>query len=278
MTSAIFRDSLLEGRVCVVTGAGTGLGRAAAIELAALGATVIVCGRRVEPLVETCELIEQAGGRAWHASVDVRDESAVDGFVDDVLERYERIDVLVNNAGGQFLAPAESITPKGFQSVVDLNVMGTWNMTHAVATKAMVPQSGGKILNVTGSPHNGQPGLAHSCAARAAVENLTRTLSIEWARFGITLTAVAAGHFDTEVVHTKYPPEVSEQLRSWVPLGRLGNVSEWAWLVAFLASPAGEYFSGNVITLDGARDNWFGAWPPPGLLQDGAAFHEARRP
>ncbi len=190
--------------------------------------------------------------------------------MDTVLERHGRIDVLVNNAGGQFLTPAEDITPKGFRTVIRLNVEGTWLMSHAVATKAMIPSGeGGKIVNVTLSPHHGLPGMAHSSAARAAVENLTRVLSIEWARFGITLTALAAGHFATETLRTKYPKAVVEGVAGTVPLGRLGTEEEFAWLVAFVASPGGDYMSGSVITTDGARDNWFGPWPPGGLTDAG---------
>ena len=138
-------------------------------------------------------------------------------------------------------------------------------MTHAAATKAFIPQQGGKVISVTLSPHNGMPGMVHSGAARAAVENMMRTLSIEWARFGIKLCALAAGQFDTEVFRTKYPQVVVEGAARSVPAQRLGRPEEMAWLVAYLASPAGDFFSGTTITIDGARDNWFGPWPPPGL-------------
>jgi citronellol/citronellal dehydrogenase len=123
------------------------------------------------------------------------------------------------------------------------------------------------------------PGMVHSGAARAAVENMMRTLSIEWARFGIRLCAVAAGQFDTEVLRTKYPKEVSENVARTVPLGRLGTPEEMAWLIAFLASPAGDFFSGTTLTIDGARDNWFGAWPPPGASDaEGSPLAEERKP
>ena len=197
-----------------------------------------------------------------------------------MLERHGQIDVLLNNAGGQYLTPAEDITPKGFRTVVRLNVEGTWLMTHAVATKAMIPSGrGGKIMNVTLSPHHGLTGMAHSSAARAAVENLTRELSIEWARFDIKLTALAAGHFDTETLRTKYPTPVVEDAARTVPLQRLGTEEEFAWLVAFLASPAGDYHSGSIITIDGARDNWFGPWPPGGMADEsGKPLAEERKP
>jgi citronellol/citronellal dehydrogenase len=267
MPSKLFQPGLLDGQVALLSGGGSGLGRASALELAALGARVVVCGRRLEPLEQTAAAAD--GGRCEAIACDIREEDQVDALVDEVLARHGRIDLLVNNAGGQFLTPAEDITPKGFRTVIRLNVEGTWLMTHAVATKAMMAGGGGKIINVTLSPHHGLPGMAHSSAARAAVENLTRVLSIEWARFGIRLTALAAGHFATETLMTKYPTPVVEGVAGTVPLQRLGTEEEFAWLVAYLASPAGDYFSGAILTIDGARDNWFGAWPPGGLADAG---------
>jgi citronellol/citronellal dehydrogenase len=276
--SKIFQAGLLDGQVALVSGGGSGLGRATALELASLGAQVIVCGRRPEPLEETATAAE--GGRVEARTCDIREEDQVESLVDEVMERHGQIDLLVNNAGGQFLTPAEDITPKGFRTVIRLNVEGTWLMTHAVATRAMIPDSrGGKVVNVTLSPHHGLPGMAHSSAARAAVENLTRVLSIEWARFGIRLTALAAGHFATETLRTKYPQQVVEGVAGTVPLQRLGTEEEFAWLVAYLASPAGDYLSGAILTIDGARDNWFGAWPPGGLTgEEGKPLAEERRP
>jgi citronellol/citronellal dehydrogenase len=276
--SAIFKPDLLAGQVALVSGGGSGLGRRSAIELAALGARVVVCGRRAEPLEETVALC--AGGRCGAQVCDIREEDQVDALVDAVLADHGKIDLLVNNAGGQFLTPAEDITPKGFRTVIRLNVEGTWLMTHAVATKAMIPSgAGGKIVNVTLSPHNGLPGMAHSSAARAAVENLTRVLSIEWSRYGIRLNALAAGQFGTETLRTKYPQAVVEHLEQTIPLGRLGTEEEFAWAVAYLASPAGDFYSGAVITIDGARDNWFGAWPPGSIVdQGGKPLAEERRP
>jgi citronellol/citronellal dehydrogenase len=277
--SQIFAPGLLDGQICVVSGAGSGMGRATAIELAALGATVVGCGRREEPLAETVAAIEGAGGKAEYETLDIRDEEAVDKLFDGVVERHGRLDLLVNNAGGQFMSPAEAITPKGFRTVIELNVEGTWLMTHAAATKAFIPQESGKVVSVTLSPHNGMPGMVHSGAARAAVENMMRTLSIEWARFNIKLCAVAPGQFGTETFRTKYPKVVTENVERSIPAGRVGEPEEMAWLIAFLASPAGDFFSGAVLTIDGARDNWFGPWPPPNLVDDsGAPVAEERKP
>jgi citronellol/citronellal dehydrogenase len=275
--SKLFAPDVLAGQVALVSGGGTGLGRATALELAACGAHVVVCGRRREPLDETASLAED--GRVEAVECDIREEEQVESLVDGALERHEKIDLLVNNAGGQYMVPAEDITPKGFRTVMRLNVEGTWLMTHAVATKAMIPAGGGKIVNVTLSPHHGLPAMAHSSAARAAVENLTRVLSIEWSRFGILLTAIAAGHFETETLKTKYPRQVVESVAGTVPLQRLGQPEEFARLVAFIATPGGDYLSGTVLTMDGARDNWFGPWPPARMVDEsGKPLAEERRP
>jgi NAD(P)-dependent dehydrogenase (short-subunit alcohol dehydrogenase family) len=277
--SRIFRDGLLDGQVCLVSGAGSGLGRETALELTRLGATVVGCGRRQEPLAETAQLASDLAGSFEHEAADIRDEDAVDRLLDGVLGRHSRLDTLVNNAGGQFLSPAEAITPKGFRTVTELNVQGTWLMTHAAATKAFIPQGGGKVLSVTLSPHNGMPGMVHSGAARAAVENMMRTLAVEWARFGITTCAIAAGQFATETLMTKYPQVVVDNLERSIPVGRAGRPEEIAWLVAYLASPAGDFVSGTTVTIDGARDNWAGPWPPQAIAGEGGEpLAEERRP
>ena len=276
--SEIFRDGLLDGKVVVVSGAGTGLGREATLEMVSLGATVIGCGRRPEPLEETAGLATDLPGSFEHEPLDIRDEEGVDRFFDGIIERHGRIDTLVNNAGGQFLTPAEAISPKGFRTVIELNVTGTWLMTHAAATRAFIPQESGAIINVTLSPHNGMPGMVHSGAARAAVENMTRTLSIEWSRFNIRTCSIAAGQFATDTFVNKYPKEIVESVHQTIPMGRVGESEEMGWLIAYLSSAAGAFHSGSVITLDGARDNWFGPWPPAAITGEGGSVPaEARK-
>jgi citronellol/citronellal dehydrogenase len=261
----------------VVSGGGSGLGRATALELVRCGAHVVVCGRRLEPLEETVSLCDD--GRCAAVTCDIRKEAQVEALVDGVLERHGKIDLLVNNAGGQYLAPAEQITAKGFRTVVRLNVEGTWTMCQAVARRAMLPQGVGTIVNVTLSPHHGLPGMVHSSSARAAVEALTEQLAGEWGPAGVRVIALAAGHFATDVLRTKYPKVVVDGLARTVPLQRLGTEEEFAWTVALLASPAGAALSGSVVTIDGARDNGFGPWPPAGAGDaDGSPPMEERRP
>ncbi len=298
--SAIFAPGLLGGRVALVTGGGTGLGRASAIELARCGAAVAVVGRREEPLRETVGEIERVqatqpggpagdaggqpggggapiggqGARGAHWAVgDVREREQAHELVGGVLERWGRLDVLVNNAGGQYFTPAEGIVAKGWGAVWRLNVDGMLNMAQEAFEQARGSVGAGRgldlrVINVTLSPHHGMPGMAHSGAARATVEALTRELAGRWTPAGATVCAVAAGHFDTEAMG-KYPAAVRAGMARSVPLQRLGTAQEHAWLVALLASPLGAALNGSTVTLDGARDNWFGPWPPPGLVDAG---------
>jgi citronellol/citronellal dehydrogenase len=278
--SEVFAPGLLDGRVALITGGGTGLGKATALELARCGASVTITGRRAEVLeqaaAEIAEMAEIADGVDWVAG-DVREAADARRLVSGVLERHGRLDLLVNNAGGQYFTPAELIVAKGWRAVWRLNVEGMLNMAEAAYELALEGAGGGTIVNVTLSPHHGMPGMAHSGAARATVEALTRELATRWAQTGVVVTAIAAGHFDTEAMG-KYPDSVRAGMARTVPLQRLGTVAEHAWLVALLASPLGGAFNGFTVTLDGARDNWLGPWPPAGLVDEsGEVPTEERR-
>ncbi len=271
----MFAEDLLDVRVAIVSGAGSGIGRATALELSGLGATVVACGRRLEPLEETAAMAP----RIEPVACDIREEDQVDALVEGALARHGRIDILVNNAGGQFLSPAEDITPKGFRTVVRLNLEGTWLMTHAVATKAFIPSGrGGRVISVTLTPHTGLAGMVHSSAARAGVENLMKALAIEWARYKINLVAVAPGVVDTDTFRSKYPAEVVEFWAQNTLAGRLVAPEEVARTIAFLASPGGDSISGSVINVDAAHDVHQSPFPPRGLArEDGSLPAEARR-
>jgi citronellol/citronellal dehydrogenase len=273
--SRIFNRDLLHGRVALVTGGGSNLGLAAATELAACGATVVIAGRRAEVLAEACPRI---GPSSSFVAGDIRREEDASRIVRECLSRHGRLDILVNNAGGQYFVPAEAIEPKGWRAVTGLNVGGTERMTRLAAELAMRPAGGGTIINITLSPHHGLTGMTHSSAARAAIEGYTRALARDWAADGIAVLALAAGHFDTASLR-KYPDVVWKGAARSVPLQRLGREQEHAWLVALAASPLGRALSGSVITLDGARDNWFGPWPPASLVEDeGTVPTEHREP
>jgi citronellol/citronellal dehydrogenase len=276
--SEIFAPGLLEGQVALVTGGGTGLGKATALELARCGATVAISGRRQEVLEQAAAECTRLAGPVEAIAGDVREPDQAARLVSSVGDRHGRFDLLVNNAGGQFFSPAELIAAKGWRAVWRLNVEGMLNMSEAAHREAFSGGRGGAIVNVTLSPHHGMPGMAHSGAARATVEALTKELAGRWAEDGVAVTAVAAGVFETEVL-AKYPGAVRAGMSFTVPLQRLGTAAEHAWLVTLLASPVGRELSGSTITLDGARDNWWGSWPPPGLADEtGVVPVEERRP
>jgi citronellol/citronellal dehydrogenase len=271
--SEVFADRALAGRVVLVTGGGTGLGKAAAAELRRCGAEVVICGRREDVLDTTAAELDLS-----YVAGDVREDADAERILRFALERHGRLDALVNNAGGQYFTPAEAIEPKGWRAVTRLNVGATERMTRLAAELAFLPAGGGTVVNVTLSPHHGLAGMTHSSAARAAVEGYTRALADEWADQRIAVIAVAAGHFDTASLR-KYPEPVWRAAARTVPLQRLGRESEHAWLVALCCSPLATALSGSVVTLDGGRDNWFGPWPPASLTADGGEVPvEARGP
>jgi citronellol/citronellal dehydrogenase len=277
----VLAEGILDGQVAIVSGGGSGIGRATALELARLGASVVVCGRRIEPLQETAALA--APGRVEGVVCDIREEDQVDALVDGALERHGRIDILVNNAGGQYLSPAEDITPKGFRTVVRLNLEGTWLMTHAVATKAFMRVGedglarGGRVVSVTLTPHTGLVGMAHSSAARAGVENLMKVLAAEWARFRINLVAVAPGIVETDTFLTKYPPEFRDHYVNTVLAGELTQPGHVAETIAFVVSPAGRAITGSVINVDFGHDVHQARYPPAEVATDSGAIPQEER-
>jgi citronellol/citronellal dehydrogenase len=250
------------GRVALITGGGTGIGRATARELAATGASVVVCGRREEPLEKTHELVTGAGGRCLAVPADVREPEDVERVVDAAIERFGAIDVLVHSAGGQFTAPAEAVTDRGWRAVHRLNVDAVWTVSRTVAVRSMIPRRNGLMVFVGFSPLRGIPGFAPASAARAAVANLTSGLALEWSRHRIRTVCLALGTVLTEGLE-QYGEEAIDRWRRSVPLGRLGTPGEVAAMIAFLATPAGAYITGTTITIDGGADAWGLAEEPP---------------
>ncbi|MCK6525332.1 SDR family oxidoreductase [Myxococcota bacterium] len=267
--SKVFMPGLMTGNVALVTGGGTGIGAEIAREYARLGATVHLASRKREVIEAAARSIaEETGAAVFGHAVDIRDRGQVAACVEAVLSQSGRLDVLVNNGGGQFLAPAETITPRGFDAVVATNLTGTWNMLRAAADAWML-QNGGAVVNITMLTPRGFPGMAHSVAARAGVEALTRTLAVEWAGRGIRVNAIAPGYVASSGLK-RYPKElgVLERLASAVPMKRLARREEIAWVAALLGSAAGSYITGQVITVDGGAGLWGDLWPlsdPEGL-------------
>jgi citronellol/citronellal dehydrogenase len=239
-----------ESKVALVTGGGTGIGRAVARELVRTGARVAICGRREEPLAE---VQEELGDACLAIQTDVREPAEVETLVQRTLDRFERIDVLVNNAGGQFLAPAEEISLKGWRAVHRLAVDAVWDLTRTVAMRSMIPNQGGVVVFIGFSPRRGMADFAHAAAARAAVENLAGSLALEWSEHGIRTACVALGNIATESLDGYGPDRVAEWERE-VPLGRLGRPEEAAALIAFLVSPGGGYVTGTTVVMDGGLD------------------------
>lgn len=258
----LYADGLFSNEVALITGGGTGIGLAAATEMGGLGAKVAICGRRPEPLRQAVAALESKGIEAFGAPCDIREADAISDYVDSVLDRFGRIDVLINNAGGQFPTTAESLSPKGFAAVVRNNLIGTWTMTHAVANKAMIPQKRGRIVNVIAQIIRGFPGMVHTGAARAGVDNMTKTLAVEWAVHGIRANAVAPGVIVTSGTK-QYPPELLDTAEKANPLHRLGTAEEVSHLITYLASRYADFVTGQTFYIDGGASIWGDQWLIP---------------
>ncbi|MGE4240015.1 SDR family oxidoreductase [Ramlibacter sp.] len=258
---SVFAPGTFAGQVVIVTGGGSGIGRCTAHELAALGAHVVLIGRKLEKLHTVATEIAADGGRATFHSCDIRKEDDVADVVQAIVVAHGRIDGLVNNAGGQYIAKAEAIKGKGWEAVVASNLTGGFYMARECFTQAM-KERGGAIVNIVADMWGSMPGMAHSGAARAGMMNLTETLALEWARHGVRVNAVAPGYIASSGMD-HYPPEAGEQLRSMaatVPLGRFGTEAETSAAIVFLLSAASSFITGSVVRVDGGRPNARGGW------------------
>ena len=282
---SVFAPGLFGGQVAIVTGGGSGIGRCCAHELAALGAQVVLVGRKVAKLDAVRAEIEADGGRASTAACDIRDEEAVRALVAGVVATHGRIDALVNNAGGQYIAPLAGISAKGWGAVLDTNLTGGFLMARECFNQGMT-NTGGAIVNIVADMWGSMPHMGHSGAARAGMVSFTETAALEWAAQGVRVNAVAPGYIASSGMD-HYPSEAADMLRAMprtVPAGRFGTEAETSAAVVFLLSPAAAFISGAVLRVDGARPQVRMGWPmavPEAAVRQRAAvkpfdgFHRA---
>jgi NAD(P)-dependent dehydrogenase (short-subunit alcohol dehydrogenase family) len=264
--TAVFAPGLFEGKVALVTGGGTGIGRATALAFAGLGADVVLAGRRPEPLDGVVAEVQALGRDALAVPTNIREVDQVDALCTAAYERFGRVDALVNNAGGQFPALPSQISDNGWRSVVDLNLNGTWNMVSRFM-EPMVQAGSGSIVNVVHifSFNRGSPWFVHSGAARAGVVNLTHSMAPYLGYHGVTINAVAPGTVATDGFHENEVGQLGYDVESWAaasekigPMRRMGSVGEIAALILFLCSPGGRFVNGSAIVADGSemQSNW----------------------
>jgi citronellol/citronellal dehydrogenase len=278
---SVFRPDLFRDRSIVVTGGGSGIGRCTAHELAALGAHVVIVGRKVERLQAVHAEIREDGGAASFEVCDIRDEAKVVETVKAIVAARGRIDALVNNAGGQFPSPLALINQKGFETVVRTNLVGGFLFARECFLQSM-RDTGGSIVNIVADFWNGMPGMGHSGAARAGMDNFTKTAALEWAPAGVRVNAVAPGWVASSGLDTYEGPvrQMIPKLREAVPLKRLATEAEVSAGIVFLLSDAAAFITGETMKIDGGAPLHSALWPMPDhdRSQPFEGFHRAKTP
>jgi len=254
----MFQPDTLKGRAIFLSGGGSGLGKSMALRFASLGARIFVVGRREQPLAETCDAIRQAGGTAGFATCDVRDYAAVEAAASKAYEQFGRVDTVVNNAAGNFIARTEKLSPNAFNAVVGIVLNGTFHCTQAFAKKWIAENSGGNVLSITttyASANCGSAFVLPSACAKAGVLAMTTSLAVEWAKYRIRLNAIAPGPFPTEGAWSHLMPtkQFEDHARESHPMKRFGRHEELSNLATFLISDLSEYINGECVVIDGAQ-------------------------
>ena len=256
-----FRADLLAGQTFLVSGGGSGFGRAIAYVCARLGANVMICGRRAEKLAETARGIAQHCGREiGTVAMSIRDPGAVANLIEATYARFGRLDTLVNNAGGQYPQAALDFSVKGWLAVIDTNLNGTWYMMQSAARRWQADGLPGNIVNIVAMVWRGMPQVAHTCAARAGVIYLSKTVSTEWAPLKIRVNCVASGSIESEGLNV-YARRDAELFKYSNPLHELGDVFDIAQAVVYLSAPTGKFITGEVLVVDGGNNQFGDVWP-----------------
>ncbi|MDZ4847373.1 MAG: SDR family oxidoreductase [Chitinophagales bacterium] len=257
----MFQKDLFKDKVVMVSGGGSGIGKTIAKQFLSLGAKVYIGSRKMERLEEALKELQPLG-KCEAVELNIREPESVEQAAKMIKEKEGKVDILINNAGGQFPSAAEAISPKGWKAVIDTNLNGTWFMTQQFSTQFFMPQKQGIVVNIIANIYKGFPGMSHTGAARAGVDNLTKTLSIEWATHNIRINAVAPGIIQSSGLD-QYPPDFLKGINSKIPMKRMGTMEEVANLVSFLASPMASYITGETIYVDGGQRLWGDMWEIP---------------
>lgn len=257
----VYREGLLEGKTTVISGGGSGMGRAMAVLFARLGANVVICGRREEKLSEVRDGVKtHLGLDISYKPLTIRDADSVDIFMEETFKKFGPIDLLINSAGGQFSQDAIDFSRKGWLAVIDTNLNGTWWMMQEAAQRWKRAGAPGNIINIVATVERGMPQSAHSCAARAGVIYLSKTVSTEWAPLKIRVNCIAPGAIETEGV-TQYPGDALKDFPMANPMKRFGDVWDIAETAVYLAAPSSKFVTGEVITVDGGMSQYGWVWP-----------------
>jgi citronellol/citronellal dehydrogenase len=256
----VYRPDLFKGKTAIVTGAGSGFGFAIATLFARLGADLAILGRNEERLFKARAFLESLGARVYAEALNIRDHERCLAFVGNVWGKQGHLDVLINNAGGQFPQMAIDIKPKGWNAVIDNNLNGTWYMMQAAANAWVERKSPGAIVNIVADFWRGMPGIAHTAAARAGVTYLSKSVAVEWAPLGIRVNCLAPGVLETSGF-AHYPPEGLATYAEANPMKKAGDVWDVAEACVYLAGPSAKFITGEVLTVDGGQQCWGDPWP-----------------
>jgi NAD(P)-dependent dehydrogenase (short-subunit alcohol dehydrogenase family) len=255
----VFQQDLFKDRAFFLTGGGTGLGRSMALHFAMLGARMFLIGRREQPLKEVCDEIHRGGGSAAYTTCDVRDYAAVEAAAQQAEDQFGRIDTLINNAAGNFMARTEKLTPNAFNAVVGIVLNGSFHCTQVFGKKWIVQKLGGNVLSIVttyAAANCGSAFVVPSACAKAGVLAMTTSLAVEWSKYHIRLNAIAPGPFPTEGAWSRLMPsrQFEEHTKESHPMKRFGRHEELTSLAAFLLSDMAEYINGECVVIDGG--NW----------------------